>query len=101
MKQLCILLLVVFLIGGCGVTNKFFKNQSENELSEYGIAKDDEYDNAIKNKQLIEGMSSKKVEELFGSPIYKKKKTDDIIIWEYPKQSLYFLQDLLVVWKDK
>ncbi|MFZ5516393.1 MAG: hypothetical protein ACOY90_07125 [Candidatus Zhuqueibacterota bacterium] len=92
------------LIVSCAGINNYVNSPTSEEPVIYGsdeVSWCTEYNDAVTRKKLVSGMSCEMVNDVMGAPISKKQQSNDLVMWEYQDKQLFFLQDLLVSWKDK
>jgi len=101
----CWLVFAAFLLTvGCANIKNFVNSPATDEPAIYGsdeVSWCAEYNDAVARKQLVGGMSCDMVQNVLGAPTAKKQQSGELVMWEYPNKQLFFLQDMLVSWKDK
>lgn len=104
MKKLSVLLMSVLLVLACSSVKNFVKSPSADDPVIYGSEEMNwcsEYSAAASSKQIVGGMNCEMVQDVMGAPIMKKEQANNLVVWEYADRQLYFIQDLLISWREK
>ena len=104
MRKISILVVSLMLIAGCSGLKKIVKSPAVDDPVIYGseeLGWCNEYNDAMSDQKIVGGMNCEMVQNVMGAPIMKKQQSNDLVVWEYQDKRLFFLQDLLISWKDK
>ncbi len=99
-KFFTVYLLMVFVVN-CSSIQQFIKREkSADELplivGNHDVASIEKPEVAVQDGKVMEGMTSDMVEKSWGIPDKKDITESGFVVWEYGKEKLYFLEDILV-----
>lgn len=106
MKKILTVCVMVSLCNGCATWDNLVKREkSPDELplivGGEEIASIENEDAAVKDGKIFEGMTSEMVEKSWGIPDNKQLTETEFVIWQYGRNKLYFLEDVLISWEKR
>ena len=98
--------LLMVLVLGCSSIQKFIgREKSPDELplivGNHDIASTEKPEVAAQDGEVMEGMTCEMVEKSWGIPDKKDITESGFVVWEYGREKLYFLEDVLVSMEKK
>lgn len=104
-KIFTICLLMVFIVG-CSSIQKFIEREKSSDelpliVGNHDIASTENPEVAAQDGKIMEGMTGDMVEKSWGIPDRKDITESGFVVWEYEREKLYFLEDVLVTMEKK
>lgn len=102
MKKLLLVAVLTIFAASCASLNKFSQQPNKSDVKTANFAYTKKNISSTTNprtEDLYQGMSMTLVKDNLGEPQKMEEGEDGLIVWVYPNTRLYFLEDILFVWK--